>query len=73
MQLIPGMVVAEDVMSMNHQLVITKDTVLTDQLITKLDMYGILSIYIKEEHVISIPTEDDIQRSSYSQRVRNSP
>ena len=73
LQLIPGMVVAEDVMSMNHQLVITKDTVLTDQLITKLDMYGILSIYIKEEHVISIPTEDDIQRSSYSQRVRNSP
>ena len=73
LHLIPGMVVAEDVMSMNHQLVITKDTVLTDQLITKLDMYGILSIYIKDENTIVIPTEDDIQQSSYSQRVRNSP
>lgn len=43
-QLIPGMIVAEDVYNLDHELLIPKGTVLTDRLITKLDLYGILTI-----------------------------
>ena len=39
-QLIPGMIVAEDVYNLDHELLIPKGTVLTDKLITKLDLYG---------------------------------
>ena len=44
-QLIPGMIVAEDVYDMEHELLASKGTVLTDRLITKLDLYGILSLH----------------------------
>ena len=41
--LTPGMVTAEDLYS-NNQLIVNKDTVLTDKLITKLEFYSIISI-----------------------------
>ena len=40
-QLVPGMTVAEDVYDLDHELLIQKGTILTDKLITKLDLYGI--------------------------------
>lgn len=43
-QLVPGMTVAEDVYDLDHELLIQKGTILTDKLITKLDLYGILTI-----------------------------
>ena len=33
-QLVPGMIVAEDVLTLDNQLVLTKGTILTDKLIT---------------------------------------
>lgn len=39
-QLVPGMTVAEDVYDLDHELLIQKGTILTDKLITKLDLYG---------------------------------
>lgn len=47
-QLIPGMIVAEDVYNLDHELLIPKGTVLTDKLITKLDLYGILTIFAED-------------------------
>lgn len=46
-QLVPGMTVAEDVYDLDHELLMQKGTVLTDKLITKLDLYGILTILPK--------------------------
>lgn len=47
LQLFPGMIVAENVLSYDHQLILSRGTVLTDQAITKLDLYGILTIYVE--------------------------
>lgn len=47
-QLIPGMVVGEDIFSYSNQLLIPKGTVLTDSAITILEMYDIISIRIED-------------------------
>ena len=72
-QLIPGMRVAENVLSFNHQLIIAKGTVLTDKLITKLDLYGILSIYVEDilPETAKVPIAP--KQPSHSDRVKNSP
>lgn len=72
LQLIPGMTVAENVFNFHQQLIISKDTVLTDNLITKLDLYGILSIYVDDTipNVNLVPTAP--KYPSYSDRIRNS-
>lgn len=46
--LVPGMVTAEDVYSYNDQLIIAKNTPLTDSLITRLEFFSIMSIRIDE-------------------------
>ncbi len=73
MQLVPGMVVAENVFSYNQQLIISKGTPLNDNLITKLDLYGIISIFIDD----TIPDVDKLPAApkapSYSERIKNSP
>ena len=73
-QLIPGMTVAEDVYDLEHELLVQKGTVLTDKLITKLDLYGILTIFA-EDTVQSVPSAGDPADSeiSYSERIKNSP
>uniref|UniRef100_UPI004056C33C HD-GYP domain-containing protein n=1 Tax=Acetatifactor sp. TaxID=1872090 RepID=UPI004056C33C len=72
LQLVPGMIVAENVLSFNRQLVISKGTILTDKLITKLDLYGILTIYVEDlipdATLVSVAPRDP----SYSQRVKRS-
>ena len=69
MQLRPGMRVEEDVMNLDHQLIIRKGTVLTDAIITKLNLYGILAIYV-DEHFKGAP--EKIPTQSYYERVRKS-
>ena len=46
-QLVPGMTVAEDVLTYDRQLILPRGTVLTDKSIMKLDLYGILTISIE--------------------------
>lgn len=72
LQLIPGMIVAENVLNFHQQLIIAKDTVLTDKLIMKLDLYGILSIYVDDTipNVNLVPSAP--KHPSYSERIRNS-
>ncbi len=71
--LIPGMVVAEDVYTYNNQLVILKDTELTDKSITKLEFYSILSVRVKEDSTSDTPIEEiPIEEMTYSQRIKSS-
>ena len=73
LQLIPGMIVAKNILSFNQQLIISEGTVLTDKLITKLDLYGVLTIYVED----TIPDVSEVpfapKTPSYSQRIKNSP
>lgn len=69
LQLLPGMTIAENVLNLNQQLVIPKDTVLTESLIAKLELYDILTVYVEDK----VPTKENIQISckspSYSERL----
>ncbi len=75
-QLLPGMVAAQDVLSFDRQLVMAKGTILTDKLITKLDLYGILTVIVEDTMVEASRIPDDSATEtgpSYSERVQNSP
>ena len=73
-QLIPGMITAEDVYDLEHELVVPKGTVLTDKLITKLDLYGILTIYAEDIlPELDPPKEPSETESSYYERIKSSP
>ncbi len=73
-QLVPGMIVAEDVLTLDNQLVLTKGTILSDKLITKLHMYSIYSIYVqrKPSLVVEISTLTD-RVPSYAERLKSTP
>ena len=73
-QLVPGMTVAEDVYDLDHELLIQKGTILTDKLITKLDLYGILTIFVEDIIQPVRPAEDSTDTEfSYSERIKSSP
>lgn len=48
-ELTPGMKTAEDVYSFNNQMIIPKDAILTDKMITRLEFYSILAIRVHDE------------------------
>ena len=52
-ELVPGLTTAEDVYSFNNQLVVERNTTLTDEIITRLEYYSVLSIRVKEDEVPS--------------------
>lgn len=66
--LVPGMTTASDVYNYNDQLIIPANTVLNDDLISKMEYYSIHRINILEDTAGEIP-----QPSSYSERIANSP
>ncbi|MCR5477274.1 MAG: HD domain-containing protein [Lachnospiraceae bacterium] len=66
-QLSPGMVVGSDVLSYDNRIIISQGQELSETLITRLELYGILSVYIEEE---SLPEGEE---PSYLSRVRSSP
>ena len=69
--LVPGMVIAKDVHNANNILVIGKNTVLTDEYITKLTFHSIYSVYIKEEVVQEQKTPANEKSFAHS-RVKDS-
>lgn len=73
LQLVPGMTVAEDVISYNHQIIIPKGSTLTDALITKLDLYGILTVYVEDEFPTVAHPAPAPKEPSYSEKVKRSP
>ncbi len=62
--LVPGMVLADDVLTYNNQLILPKGMELNDKAITKLEFYSILSVRIKDETAGISP--NDIPRSGPS-------
>ncbi|MGN1148634.1 MAG: HD-GYP domain-containing protein [Lachnospiraceae bacterium] len=67
-QLIPGMVTAEDIFSYNGQLLIPKGNILTDNAITILQMYDIISIRIDD----SSASSETAPVQPYSARIKSS-
>lgn len=59
-ELVPGLTIAEDVYSFNNQLVVERNTVLTDEIITRLEYYSVLSIRVVEDEIPTKPASDDI-------------
>ncbi len=72
LQLIPGMILAKDVFDQNNKLIMSKGTIFTDVLIVKLDLYGILSVYIDEPASKEVPFARPNYKESYNERIRNS-
>ena len=72
-QLVPGMIVADDVMNPNHQMILSKGTVLTDALIMKLDLYGVLTVHVKDEILTQPEPQPAPEGPSYFERVQKSP
>lgn len=67
-QAIPGMIVAENIYTKDHKLIIAKDTMLTDKIITRLEFYSIseLSVFEAAEH------DAYFVRTTYYDEIRNS-
>lgn len=57
-QVVPGMIVAEDVYTFNNQLIIASKTTLTDRIITHLNFYAIPHV------TIEIPNKDALHKES---------
>lgn len=72
LQLVPGMILAKDAYDANNKLIISKGTVLTDALIIKLDLYGILFVSIEENTSTGTPFVRPNYRQSYNDRIRSS-
>ena len=72
--LIPGMIAAEDVYTYANQLVLTRGIVLTDNTITKLSFYSILSVMVEDE-TVAMPSPVPLfpQEETFNQRVQASP
>lgn len=68
--LIPGMITEKDVYSYNDKLIISRNTTITDTIITRLEFYSIDSIVIQEEKKDTL--ESNLDFSTHSQKIRNS-
>ena len=66
------MILGQDVYNFANQIVIKKGTVLDERTITKLHRFEIPQFMIEEE-VLSIQEANSYHRSSYSERIQNSP
>lgn len=83
--LVPGMVTAEDIFTYNNQLIVAKNTPLTDKIITRLEFYSIMSVRIHDEPAqgpaAQTPSDAgsqpekgaDNQSLTYSEQIQNSP
>lgn len=71
-QLVPGMKVAKDVFDANNKLILQKDTVLNDLSIIKLDLYGILSIYVEDAASDAVAFARPNSSQTYNERIRSS-
>lgn len=72
-QVVPGMVVADDIYTFNNQLVIAKNTTLTNRSITRLKFYSIntLKILVEEEgKPVKKPVSEE---ENYSEVIKSSP
>jgi len=71
-ELRPGMITAEDIYSIDGQLVLGKKVILVDKNIEKLDSFGIYSIRV-EDKAVSVDKSMKEALPSYRERVRSKP
>ncbi|MCR4687537.1 MAG: HD-GYP domain-containing protein [Lachnospiraceae bacterium] len=81
-ELVPGMVLGDDILNFTGQLVFSKDFVLTDKAITRLAYYSIPSVIIQDDDTelkyeeikpIEIAPPPAFEESVHSQKVKASP
>lgn len=65
----PGMVIAEDIYTYNNQLIIAKDTMLTNRAITRLKFYSITDIKIHLDVIKMEPIEAQV---SFTEEIKQS-
>jgi len=68
-----GMITAEDVFSIDRQLVVPKGVALTENLIAKLYSFDILSVRISDEVIEPTITKEDVAKMSNSSKMAISP
>ena len=68
-ELLPGMILAEDIYTYNDKRILTKGIELTDNLITRLEFYSIISVRVEDEMASSKSIDDEI---SYFEKLRSS-
>ena len=75
----PGMIVGNDVLNYDNKTIIAKGTKLSQTLITRLELYGILSIYVDETAEQPVPENtgmpadsipDDDYEPSHFEKIR---
>ncbi len=64
----PGMITAEDIFSLYGQLLIARDTVLTDSMISIMSVHGVVNVLVHDKRV----AHEDNEPDSYSQKIKNS-
>jgi putative nucleotidyltransferase with HDIG domain len=74
-KLIPGMVVSENVYTLDDRLVAPKDTILTQKDIDRIRSYSLYNIFV-EEQMKAVPASEeekevDVSTLSYAQKLRN--
>lgn len=70
--LIPGMIIAEDIYSLNGQMIVAKGNIVTDKLIVRLGFYSIRSVAIKIEEKAIEEVIPRSARNTYSDRIKKS-
>lgn len=70
-QALPGMVVSEDIFTDDYHLIIAKDTVLTDKIISRLKFYSIKDFHIYSDDKI-IETETNFLESTFYNNLKKS-
>lgn len=74
-ELMPGMIVAEDIYTYNNKRILTKGIELTDNLITRLEFYSILSVKVEDEvppAPSDSPEKPATDEPTHSQKLRAS-
>jgi putative nucleotidyltransferase with HDIG domain len=66
-QAIPGMVVADDIYTKDHQLVLSKDTTLTDKMITRLEFYSVTDFLILSDSELKEQETKYIETTFYGE------
>lgn len=75
LELIPGMVIAETVFSYDRHVILSQGTTLTDNLISRLDLYGVLTVCVTDDTSAELLANQEFsdKPESYSQRIKNAP
>lgn len=68
-QLTPGMISAQDILSTDKRFILKKGTQLTDEIITRLAIHGVLSVVVDKTAVPSSPVSHDTKENY----IRNHP